>query len=60
MGVYVDPLSIEDISKGIEKFLDNKELIKNIGQKNRERFIESFSWDAEEKKLLELYEDLLK
>lgn len=60
VGIYVDPLNIDDIAKGIQRFLDNKELIKDIGQKNRERFIEYFSWDAEEKKLLKLYEDLLK
>lgn len=58
VGVYVDPLNIEDIVAGIQKIIDNKALIKEIGKGNREKFIKYFSWDAEEKKLLKLYEDI--
>lgn len=59
VGIYVDSLNIDDIARGIQVFIDNKDLVKEIGKKNRERFIEAFSWDAEEKKLLNLYKDLL-
>lgn len=59
IGIYVDPLNIDDIARGIKAFIDNKELVKAVGKRNREKFIEDFSWDAEEKKLIKLYSDLL-
>ena len=55
--VYVNPLSVADITEGLEKicFDDNlrNELIKN-GKKQ----IELFSWDKEIKKLNNLYKEL--
>ena len=55
VGAYVDPLEPQSIVKAAESFIENKELIKKIGTKNKERFLKEFSWDAEEKKLIELY-----
>lgn len=60
VGVYVDPLNIEDIEKGIDEFLQNRELIKTIGIRNREEFLNRFCWDTEEKKLVELYDKIMK
>lgn len=60
VGIYVDPQEPISISKAISTFMNNKELIKEKGNENREEFLKSFSWDAEEKKLLNLYEDILK
>lgn len=59
IGEYVDPLNPEDIKKAVEVFINNKELIKEIGKKNKEVFLEKFSWDAEGKKLVEIYKDIL-
>lgn len=59
VGEYVNPVNIDDIARGIRKFLDNRELLEVYSKKNREKFISNFSWDAEEKKLLELYKKIL-
>ncbi|HHU66215.1 glycosyltransferase [Streptococcus sp.] len=55
VGIYVDPLDPKSTAKAVEHFLENREKVKEIGTKNKERFLKEFSWDAEEKKLIELY-----
>ncbi|MBU5454986.1 MAG: glycosyltransferase family 4 protein [Clostridiales bacterium] len=59
VGIYVNPLDINVISKAIEYFINNKEKAKLIGHKNREIFMNNFCWDTEEKKLIDLYEKIL-
>lgn len=59
IGEYVDPLNPEDIKKAVLKYYDDRELMKSIGKDNKESFINNFSWDAEGKKLVELYKKLL-
>lgn len=60
VGKYVDPLNINSIKEGIEYFLEDRSRIESMGKDNKESFINNFSWDREEKKLLELYEKILK
>lgn len=59
VGIYVDPLKIEDTTSAIKFYLNNRNEIKKKGMENREKFIENFCWDSEEKKLLELYKELI-
>ncbi|GAB6168148.1 glycosyltransferase family 4 protein [Clostridium carnis] len=58
VGIYVDPLNINDIADAINYYIHNKQERKIIGKQNKKIFEEKFSWDTEEKKLLELYENL--
>lgn len=60
VGKYVDPLDINSIKDGIQYFIDNKSELEKKGKENKKSFIENFCWDSEEKKLLQLYENLLK
>ncbi|EOR24631.1 glycosyltransferase [Clostridium sartagoforme AAU1] len=60
VGKYVDPLDINSIKEGIEYFSEDRSRIEIIGKENKESFINNFSWDREEKKLLELYKKVLK
>ena len=60
VGKYVDPLDINSIKDGIQYFIDNKSELEKKGKENKKSFIENFCWDSEEKKLIKLYENLLK
>ena len=60
IGKYVDPLDINSIKDGIDCFIRDKNYLETVGKKNKESFINNFSWDKEEKKLLDLYESLLR
>lgn len=55
VGPYVDPLNPQSIAEAVEYFIENKELISKIGRRNKEIFLKEFSWDAEERKLIDLY-----
>lgn len=59
VGKYVDPLDINSIKSGIQYFMDNKLELENMGKNNKKNFIENFSWDREEKRLLDLYKKVL-
>lgn len=59
VGSFIDPLDINEISKAIEYYMNNRDAAIITGKQNRERFMKSFCWDSEEKKLLKFYEDIL-
>lgn len=59
IGTYVDPLDINEISRAIETYINDKKKVEKIGKANRDKFINNFSWDSEERKLIKLYNDLL-
>ena len=59
IGQYVNPLDVNEISNAIERYMNNRDEINKIGKRNRENFVNNFSWDREERKLLDLYEKLL-
>lgn len=58
IGTYVDPLDIDEIVKAVEYYMSNRELRIIKGKENRKVFESEFSWETEEKKLLELYNDM--
>ena len=59
-GICVDPTNIDEIAEAIRYLLDNPEEAKRMGENGRRAVKEEFNWGVEEKKLLALYEDILK
>lgn len=59
-GICVDPTNIDEIAAAIRYLLDNPEEAKRMGENGRRAVKEEFNWSVEEKKLLALYEDILK
>jgi glycosyltransferase involved in cell wall biosynthesis len=57
--VLVSPDNIDQIVNAINYLLDNPAIAKQMGQNGRRAVLEKFNWDVEEKKLINLYEDLV-
>lgn len=58
-GITVDPENIDEITKAISFLLENTEEAFRMGQEGRRAIKEKFNWRIEEKKLLELYENII-
>lgn len=56
--VFVNPFNCKDIAKKISYLLDNPDEAKKNGERGRKLIEEKYSWEAESKKLLEMYENL--
>lgn len=59
-GVCVDPLNPYEIAEAIKFLMDNPEVAKKMGENGRKAVLEKYNWEKESKKLLDLYEELLK
>lgn len=59
-GLTVDPLNPKEIAKTIEYLLDNPDERRKMGENGRRAVLEKYNWDNESKKLLALYERVLK
>lgn len=59
-GICVDPTNIDEIASAIRYLLDHPEEARQMGENGRRAVKEEFNWGVEEKKLLALYEDILK
>lgn len=59
-GICVDPTNVDEIVAAVRYLLDNPEEAKRMGENGRRAVEEEFNWGVEEKKLLALYEDILK
>jgi len=59
-GICVDPLNPLEIAKAIEYLLNNDDIAKNFGENGRKLVENKYNWENEEKKLLNLYKQLLK
>lgn len=59
-GICVDPENIEEFAGAIRYLLDHPEEAQKMGQNGRRAVEETFNWGVEEKKLLALYEEILK
>lgn len=57
-GICVDPENVDEISSAIKYLLDNPDEAKRMGENGRRAVEKEFNWQSEEKKLLELYDDL--
>ena len=59
-GICVDPENVDEIAEAIRYLLDHPEEARQMGENGRRAVKEEFNWGVEEKKLLALYEDILK
>lgn len=59
VGVYINPNSKEELISAIKKYVDNVNLAKEQGKKNRSVFVEKFSWEQQEETFLNIYRGLL-
>jgi glycosyltransferase involved in cell wall biosynthesis len=59
-GLLVDPLNPEAIAKAIQWLLEHPEEAEQMGRRGRQAVCERYNWDSEGKKLLALYEELLR
>ena len=58
-GICIDPLDINEISNGIEFFLDNPKKAEEMGRNGQEAFLNKYNWSVEEQKLLAFYKNLI-
>lgn len=58
-GVCVDPLSPEAIAEAIDFFVKNPDVAMRKGENGRKAVSEKYNWGEEEKKLFDLYADLI-
>ena len=59
-GLCADPENPEEIASAIRYLLDHPEEARQMGENGRRAVKEEFNWGVEEKKLLALYEEILK
>ena len=58
-GISVDPTNPKDISKAIMFFVNNPDLAKKMGENGKKVVLDTYSWKNEEKKLMDIYSDIL-
>jgi len=58
-GVCVNPLDVDAISNAIKELTSDLNIIKNMGINGKKAIRERYNWNNEEKKLFELYEEVL-
>lgn len=59
-GICVDPENVDEIAAAVSYLLDHPEEARQMGENGRRAVKEEFNWGVEEKKLLALYEEILK
>lgn len=58
-GIVVEYGNIDQITSAITRLRDDLELRKRLGSNGREAFLQKYNWDIMEKKLYDVYENLL-
>ncbi len=58
-GICVDPLDTEEIAGAIKWIIEHPDEAKRMGKNGRRAVEEKYNWRMEEKKLLDLYEEML-
>ena len=59
-GICVDPLDPRAIAAAIDRLIENPDMARQMGKNGRRAVEERYNWAVEEKKLLALYEKLLR
>ena len=57
-GICVQPDNSDDIANAISYLIHNPVIAKQMGDNGRKAILESFNWEIEELKLLELYQEV--
>ncbi|UXD87947.1 glycosyltransferase [Thalassolituus hydrocarboniclasticus] len=58
-GKVVDPYSVDEIVDAIKSICGNVGLARSYGESGRAAVMQKYSWESEEKKLLEFYKDII-
>ncbi|MDL2122042.1 MAG: glycosyltransferase [Deltaproteobacteria bacterium] len=58
-GICVDPLNLEEIARAVNRLLTDNELAAAMGANSRRAVEEVYNWQNEERKLLDLYQELI-
>lgn len=56
--LYVDPSNPKEIAQIIKQLLSNPNLIKKMGEYNKQMIIDEYNWEKESQKLIKLYNEL--
>ena len=59
-GINVEPGNVQQVTEAVRYLIDHPEEARQMGENGRRAVKEEFNWSIEEKKLLALYEDILK
>lgn len=59
-GICADPLQPKEIANAVNKLLENDNATRQMGANGKKAVEEIFNWQQEEKKLIQLYQKLLK
>lgn len=59
-GICVNPLEPKEIADAINYIMTNPDVAEKMGQNGKKAVLEKYNWDVEEKKLFDVYEELIK
>jgi glycosyltransferase involved in cell wall biosynthesis len=57
-GILVDPMSVDDIARAMQRIIDTPEESRAMGLRGRAAVLSSYNWEAESAKLLLLYDSV--
>jgi glycosyltransferase involved in cell wall biosynthesis len=58
-GICVNPLESKEIAEAIEYIVSHPKGAEQMGQNGKRAVLEKYNWQVEEKKLFEVYEELI-
>ena len=58
-GICVDPENIDEFAEAIRYLLKHPDVARSMGENGRKAVKQTFNWDAESEKLLDLYRSLM-
>lgn len=59
-GICVNPLEPKEIAKAIDYIINHPNEAEQMGQNGKKAVVEKYNWQVEEKKLFEIYKELIK
>jgi len=59
IGLAVNPTDVNEISRAIQQIIDYPERAKEMGKNGKKTIKHHFNWDQEEKKLIDLYKEMI-
>ena len=59
-GICINPLEPKEIAQAIEYIITHPKEAEQMGQNGKKAVLEKYNWGVEEKKLFEIYKELIK